>query len=69
MVNKLGEYLYRRICRDQEQLSNTRPHNTYGLYVQPHDIQRYIHDYNNYGIDYTCDDNISSDDTNHFLDD
>ena len=67
--NKLGHYIFKRLCKDQELLHKTRPRNTYGLYVQPHDIQRYIHDYNNYGIDYTGDDNISSDDTKHFLDD
>tara|TARA_B100002019_G_C20774329_1_gene359091 strand:- start:181 stop:336 length:156 start_codon:yes stop_codon:yes gene_type:complete len=36
--------------------------NTYGLYIQPHDIQRYIRDYTNYGIDYTGDDNMAPED-------
>ena len=36
--------------------------NTYGLYIQPYDIQRYIQDYTNYGIDYTGDDNMAPED-------
>ena len=34
----------------------------YGLYIRPIDIQRYISDYTDYGIDYTGDDNISMED-------
>ena len=34
----------------------------YGLYIRPNDIQRYISDYTDYGIDYTGDDNISMED-------
>jgi hypothetical protein len=33
-----------------------------GLYIDSKDIQRYINDYFNYGIDYTGDDNISAED-------
>ena len=33
-----------------------------GLYLSSSDIQRYINDYFEYGIDYTSDDNISSED-------
>tara|TARA_Y100000816_G_scaffold292033_1_gene285494 strand:- start:701 stop:856 length:156 start_codon:yes stop_codon:yes gene_type:complete len=36
--------------------------NIYGLYVNQKDIQRYVNDYMNYGIDYTGDDNISVED-------
>ena len=36
--------------------------NTYGLYIQPKDIQGYVDDYTNYGIDYTGDDNVSAED-------
>ena len=44
--------------------------NSYGLYIRPRDIQRYISDYTNYGIDYTGDDNICADDaTEHYLED
>ena len=51
MVNKLGEYLYKRISKDQESLSTTRPRNTYGLYINSKDLQRYVWDYFNIGID------------------
>jgi uncharacterized protein YutD len=36
--------------------------NTYGLYIQSSDIQQYINEYLNYGIDYTGEDNMSADD-------
>jgi hypothetical protein len=29
--------------------------NSYGLYIQPKDLQRYVYDYLNYGLDYTPD--------------
>ena len=61
-LNKLGYYIFKRICKDQEVLRKNKPMNTYGLYIQPKDIQRYISDYSNYGIDYTGDDNIAADD-------
>jgi len=51
MVNKLGEYLFKRISKDQESLSTTRPRNTYGLYINSKDLQRYVWDYFNIGID------------------
>ena len=47
---------------DQKKLSKSRPMNMYGLYVSPKDIQRYINDYTDYGIDYMGDDNMSSED-------
>ena len=62
MFNKLGHYLFKRICKDQELLKKTRPMNIQGLYVNQKDIQKYINDYMNYGIDYTGDDNISAED-------
>ena len=44
--------------------------NIYGLYVRPSDIQRYISDYTNYGIDYTGEDNVAAEDKlEHYLDD
>ena len=64
MVNKLGHYIFKRICKDQGMLRNKNPMNMYGLYITPKDIQRYINDYTNYGIDYTGDDNIPADDYN-----
>ena len=62
MFNKLGHYLFKRICKDQELLKVTRPMNIQGLYVNQKDIQKYINDYMDYGIDYTGDDNISAED-------
>ena len=70
MFNKLGHYLYKRICKDQKKLSKSRPMNMYGLFINDKDIQRYVNDYMNYGIDYTGDDNISADDKlEHYLED
>ena len=62
VINKLGHYIFKRICKDQEQLRKKQSMNIYGLYIRPSDIQRYIYDYTNYGIDYTGDDNISAED-------
>ena len=62
MFNKLGHYLFKRICKDQELLKVTRPMNIQGLYINQKDIQKYINDYMNYGIDYTGDDNMSAED-------
>ena len=62
MLNKLGHYIFKRICKDQELFKSKNAMNMYGLYVRPTDIQRYIKDYVDYGIDYTGDDNISADD-------
>jgi hypothetical protein len=51
MVNKLGEYLYKRISKDQESFSTTRPRTHYGLYINSKDLQRYVWDYFKIGID------------------
>ena len=51
MINKLGEYLYKRISKDQESFSTTRPRTHYGLYINSKDLQGYIWDYFNIGID------------------
>ena len=40
--------------------------NTYGLYVNGGDIQRYVNDYLNYGMDYMGDDNVAADDVCHY---
>ena len=62
MYNKLGHYIFKRICKDQELLRKSQPMNMYGLYIRPNDIQRYIKDYTDYGIDYTGDDNECAED-------
>ena len=36
--------------------------NTYGLYVNGKDIQRYVNDYHDYGVDYMGEDNECADD-------
>ena len=51
-MNKIGEYIFKRICKDQETLRRTRPMNMYGLYVNANDIQNYVHESTNYGFDY-----------------
>ena len=53
MINKLGEYLFQRICNDQERLSRKRPKNLWGLYINKKDIQQYVWDYFNIGLDET----------------
>ena len=53
MINKLGEYLYNRIMNDQEALSRSKPRNLQGLYVSKQDIQSYVWDYFNIGLDET----------------
>lgn len=62
MLNKLGDYIFKRICKEQGMFSKSRPRNMYGLYITSTDIQRYINDYTSYGIDYMGSDNISSED-------
>jgi hypothetical protein len=51
-MNKMGQYIFNRICKDQEALSRVRPRNMYGLYINSKDIQNYVHEYTNYGIDW-----------------
>tara|TARA_R100000008_G_scaffold73055_1_gene51392 strand:+ start:1637 stop:1891 length:255 start_codon:yes stop_codon:yes gene_type:complete len=67
MLNKLGHYIFKRICKEQELFSKKRPRNTYGLYITPRDIQRYVNDYMNYGIDFTGNDNVSAEDRYEYL--
>ena len=52
MYNKLGQYIFQRICKDQDDFSINRPMNMWGLYVNGNDIQRYIWEYTNYGMDW-----------------
>ena len=62
-LNLLGSYIWKRIQKDNPLKSKThaREYLT-GLYINEADIQRYINDYIDYGIDYTGDDNISAED-------
>ena len=53
MINKLGEYLYYRIMNDQERLARSKPRNLQGLYIGKRDIQSYVWDYFNLGMDET----------------
>ena len=67
-LNKLGHYIFKRVCKDQKLLRKTRPMNTYGLYVNGRDIQRYVNEYLNYGMDYMGEDNVAADDkVEHYL--
>jgi hypothetical protein len=67
MLNKLGHYIFKRMCKEQELFSKKRPRNVYGLFIQPSDIQRYINDYMNYGIDFSGNDNVSAEDKYEWL--
>ena len=51
-ANKLGYYLWKRINQDQESYRKTRPPNIRGLYFNRSDIDSYIRDYFNYGMDW-----------------
>ena len=51
-ANKLGYYLWKRINQDQDLLARTRPRNLYGLYINQSDLDSYIRDYFNYGMDW-----------------
>ena len=51
-ANKLGYYLWKRINQDQENFRKTRPPNIRGLYFNRVDIDSYIRDYFNYGMDW-----------------
>ena len=67
-LNKLGHYIFKRVCKDQQLLRKSTPMNTYGLYVNGRDIQRYVNDYLNFGIDYMGEDNVAADDkVEHYL--
>ena len=65
-LNKLGHYIFKRVCKDQQLLRKSKPMNTYGLYVNGKDIQRYVNDYLNFGIDYMGEDNVAADDVCHY---
>ena len=62
-LNLLGSYIWKRMQKENPMRSRTHPREYLtGLFINAKDIQRYIYDYVNYGIDYTGDDNISAED-------
>ena len=59
MINKLGDYIFKRIQKDNSDFRNIKykPRESMtGLYISSKDIQRYVNDYFNYGIDHMGDD-------------
>ena len=55
MINKLGDYIFKRIQKDNSDFRNIKykPRESMtGLYISSKDIQRYVNDYFNYGIDH-----------------
>ena len=62
-LNLLGSYIWKRMQKDNPLRRNTHAWEYLtGLFINADDIQRYINDYINYGMDYTGDDNISAED-------
>ena len=62
-INLLGDYIFKRIQKDNISHGNRMNHPREmmtGLYIGSSDIQRYIEDYFNYGIDHTGNDECGS---------
>ena len=71
-LNLLGDYIFRRIQKDQSdnRMSRYRPRESLsGLYISSKDIQRYIWDYYNLGIDHMGDDECAEDRIERYWDD
>ena len=71
-INLLGDYIFRRLQKDNSDYRNTyyKPKESLtGLYVSAKDIQRYINDYFNYGIDHMGDDECAEDKIERYWDD
>ena len=51
-ANKLGYYLWKRINQDQDNFRKVRPPNIRGLYFNVKDLNNYIRDYFDYGVDW-----------------
>ena len=71
-LNLLGDYIFRRIQKDNTDFRNThfKPRESLtGLYISAKDIQRYIYDYLNYGIDHMGDDVCIEDKIEKYWDD
>ena len=61
-VNLLGYYLWKRINQDQEHYRDSRPQNLRGLYINKSDLDGYVRDYFNYGVDW---DDVSKEEQIH----
>ena len=63
-LNLFGDYIIRRIQKDHtdNRVTRYRPRESFsGLYISSKDIQRYIWDYLNLGIDHMGDDECAED--------
>ena len=71
-INLLGDYIFKRIQKDnifhENRMNHPREMMT-GLYIGSSDIQRYIEDYFNYGIDHTGNDECADDRVERYWDD
>ena len=71
MINKLGDYIFKRIQKDNSDFRNIKykPRESMtGLYISSKDIQRYVNDYFNYGIDHMGDDESAEDKIERYWD-
>ena len=69
-LNLLGDYIFRRIQKDHTDNRITRfraRESLSGLYISSKDIQRYIWDYYNIGIDHMGDDECAEDKIERYL--
>ena len=71
-LNLLGDYIFKRIQKDNTDNRNIKykPRESMtGLYIGAKDIQRYINDYFNYGIDHMGDNECADDRIERYWDD
>jgi hypothetical protein len=71
-LNLLGHYIFKRIQKDNSNPTNRKmkPRESMtGLYIGASDIQRYVNDYFNYGIDHMGDDECAEDRIEKYWDD
>lgn len=71
-LNLLGHYIFRRIQKDNSNptIRKTRPRESMsGLYIGADDIQKYVNDYFDYGIDHMGDDECAEDRIERYWDD
>ena len=71
-LNLLGDYIFKRIQKDNTDNRNIKykPRESMtGLYIGAKDIQRYINDYFNYGIDHMGDNEGADDRIERYWDD